>query len=117
MRAFVSLLAILAGVSASGSALAQSPPPTVPSAAPSPAVVVQITNFAYSPATVTIAVNQSVRWVENDAMAHTVTAADGSFDSGNLDQGATWTHTFTAPGTYAYVCSYHSFMKGTVIVK
>ena len=76
-------------------------------------------NDYYSPPnlTVVIGVNSTVTWINNDDVPHTVTANDGSFDSGNLDAGQGWTHTFSAPGTYAYYCSYHPWMKGTIVVK
>ena len=64
-----------------------------------------------------IGVNNTVTWVNNDDAPHTVTANDGSFNSGNLDPGQSWSFTFTDPGTYTYHCSYHSWMEGTVIVK
>jgi len=72
----------------------------------------------YSPDTITvvIGVNNTVEWVNNETAPHTVTATDHSFDSGNLSPGDTWTYTFTKPGTYTYVCTYHPWMKGTVIV-
>ena len=100
-----------------GAALAQSSSPA-PSAAPSPApVVVHIKDFAYKPDTVTIRPGQSVRFVEDDETPHTVTATDKSFDSGNLDKGNSWTHIFAHEGTYAYLCAYHTYMRGKVIVK
>jgi plastocyanin len=74
------------------------------------------TGFSPSIITVVIGVNNTVRWVNNDTAPHTVTATDHSFDSGNLNPGDTWTYTFTQPGTYTYVCTYHPWMKGTVIV-
>jgi plastocyanin len=76
-------------------------------------------NDFYSPATLTvvIGVNNTVTWVNNDNVPHTVTATDGSFNSGNLNAGQSWSHTFTAPGTYTYDCAYHPWMKGTIIVK
>jgi plastocyanin len=105
---------------AGGIAFAQSASP-VPSASPgpvaSPAAVVHMKNFAFSPDTVTIKPGQSVRFVQDDDTPHTVTAADKSFDSGNLDKGKSWTHVFAAEGTYAYTCAYHAFMKGKVVVK
>jgi plastocyanin len=52
-----------------------------------------------------------------DTLPHTVTAKDGSFNSNALNAGATFTFTFTKPGTYVYGCQYHSWMHGTVIVK
>jgi plastocyanin len=72
----------------------------------------------YSPPTITvvIGVNNTVQWVNNDTAPHTVTATDRSFDSGNLNPGETWSYTFTNPATYTYVCTYHTWMKATVIV-
>jgi plastocyanin len=108
-----------------GVALAQYPePPTpapataaVPSPAPSPVSTIHIKNFAYVPDTVTIHPGSTVRFVEDDETPHTVTATDHSFDSGNLNQKDTWKHTFAKEGTYTYLCTYHPYMKGTVIVK
>lgn len=84
-----------------------------------PGSAAQTTTTYYSPSTITVVlgVNSTVTWVNNDQAPHTVTATDGSFNSGNLNAGQTWSHTFTAPGVYAYYCSYHPWMKGTVIVK
>ena len=72
----------------------------------------------YSPPkiTIVIGINNTVRWMNYDSMPHTVTAVDGSFDSGNLDPGQSFVHTFNTPGTYVYVCIYHHWMEGTVIV-
>ena len=55
-------------------------------------------------------------WVNDDGSKHTVTADNASFDSGTLNAGATFVHTFTAAGTYAYGCDFHGNMRGTVIV-
>ncbi len=73
----------------------------------------------YSPGTITvvIGVNNTVKWSNMDSAVHTVTANGGSFDSGDIAAGGTYTHTFTTPGTYSYHCKYHSWMTGTVIVK
>jgi plastocyanin len=73
----------------------------------------------YSPdnVTVVIGVNNTVMWVNQDSSPHTVTANDNSFDSGNLNPGATFIYTFNTPGTFSYHCIYHSWMKGTVVVK
>ena len=76
-------------------------------------------NDFYSPQTLTvvIGINSTVTWINSDDVPHTVTANDGSFDSGNLDAGQSWSHAFTVPGTYAYYCAYHPWMKGTIVVK
>ncbi|MGH2639033.1 MAG: cupredoxin domain-containing protein, partial [Rhabdochlamydiaceae bacterium] len=78
------------------------------------------TSIYYSPPTIVlvVGVNNTVTWVNNDSAPHTVTADNNNaFDSGNLNAGQSWTHTFTTPGTFTYHCSYHLWMKGTVIVK
>ncbi len=96
------------------SSLASGPVVSIPSGA-----AMQMSSMYYSPPTITvvIGVNNTVTWVNNDDAPHTVTATDGTFNSGNLDSGQTWTYTFTTPGTYAYSCTYHPWMKGTVVVK
>lgn len=66
--------------------------------------------------TVVIGINNTVIWTNNDNEAHTVTASDGSFDSGNMNPGATFDYTFTTPGTYPYICTYHPWMHGYVTV-
>ena len=89
------------------------------SAAPAAAkaAAVNTKDFAFAPATITVAVGDKVTFKNSDSVAHTVTADDKSFDSGNLDQGAGWSHVFAKAGTYKYTCAYHSYMHGTVVVK
>jgi plastocyanin len=72
----------------------------------------------YNPSTFTlvVGVNNTVVFLNQDSVVHTVTAADGSFDSGDIHPGMTYIHTFT-PGTYSYHCTYHSYMKGAITVK
>lgn len=77
---------------------------------------VSIQGFAFGPATITVHPGTTVTWTQNDEDQHTVTADDGSFTSSPLVTGQTYTHTFTAPGTYHYHCSIHPFMHGTVVV-
>ena len=77
---------------------------------------VSIQNMAFSVASLSVAKGTTVTWTNNDAMAHTVTADDASFDSGNIAPGAKFTHTFSAAGTVAYHCSIHPGMKANVVV-
>ena len=81
-----------------------------------PAATVHIRNFAYHENKVTIHAGETVLFVNDDDDAHTVTAADKSYDSGGLDRGESWTRTFTKPGTYAYFCALHPYMKAVVVV-
>ena len=78
---------------------------------------VSIANFAFSPASITVKVGDSVTWTNNDSTTHTVTADDNSFSSGDLAPGATFSFTFPKAGTYAYHCSIHPSMTGTVVVQ
>jgi plastocyanin len=77
---------------------------------------VSIKNFAFSVSSLSVATGTTVTWTNNDAAAHTVTADDGSFDSGSIAAGATFTHTFTTAGTVAYHCSIHTTMKANVVI-
>ena len=75
----------------------------------------------YNSANVTIAKGGKVIWNNNDTLPHTVTSTSvpsgaSTFNSGNMNPGASFTQTFTVDGTYSYVCSYHPWMHGVVIV-
>jgi plastocyanin len=58
-----------------------------------------------------------VKWTNQDSAAHTVTADDGSFDSGQMAQGATFSFTFSKAGTFSYKCGNHPTMLGKVVVQ
>jgi plastocyanin len=91
-------------------------------AAPGPCqpsdVLVQISGFAYSPASVTIAPNQTVCWTNSDTAPHTVTSnAPGVFDSGELTNGESFRHTFPSAGSFPYHCGIPGHnMNATVTV-
>jgi len=76
----------------------------------------------YQPASVTVAKGGTVTWTNNDyQIPHTVTSVSvpsggSSFDSGQMNYTATFKVTFSVDGTYNYVCSYHPWMHGSVIV-
>ncbi len=73
--------------------------------------------LAYEPARIEVKVGTTVVWTNNAPLAHTVTADDGSFDSGMIDVGKRWSYTFTRAGSYAFHCTPHPFMTGVVVVK
>jgi plastocyanin len=75
-----------------------------------------ISDFMFSPASITIHVGDTITWTNNGPSPHTATANDGSFDTGTLNKGQSASHTFTQAGTFAYICKIHPFMHGTVIV-
>ena len=76
-----------------------------------------IQDFAFSPETVTVKVGSAITWTNGDGFAHSVKSGDGSFASQDLQQGQSFTTTFAAPGTHAYVCGIHNSMTGTVVVE
>jgi plastocyanin len=79
---------------------------------------VTIKDFKFAPATLTVKSGAKVAVTNDDSAPHTATADDGhSFDTGTLDQGSTQTISVTKPGSYAYHCSVHPFMKGTLVVR
>jgi plastocyanin len=123
-RAFTQLLGVI-GIAGTGRAIAQ-------------AKTVEVsmhndTNPVFDPVAVRITVGDTVRWSNNGILIHTVTfdpklaidaknvvlpAGVAGFASGDLNQDDTYSHTFTAKGTYKYVCRYHEVMGmvGTVVV-
>ena len=96
-------------------------PSGAPAASPAPAgsslpIVVHIKDFLYDPTPLKIHVNDTVTFINDDNVAHTVTADDKSFDSDSLDTSQTWKHTFTKAGTFSYFCVVHPFMKAVIVV-
>jgi len=79
-------------------------------------VNVNLPGYTPDKTTVVIGVNNTVKWINNDNMPHTVTASDNSFDSGNLNSGQSYIRTFNKTGTYPYTCTYHLWMGGSVTV-
>jgi plastocyanin len=77
---------------------------------------VEIANFAYRPDPVTIQEGGKVIWINQESAPHTATADDGSFDTGELQEGKLKSETFKEAGEYTYHCSIHPQMHGTVRV-
>lgn len=78
---------------------------------------VEIVDFAFGPEEIVVEVGETVAWVNADEVAHTVTAEDGAFDSGEIQPGEGYSRRFDAPGRYPYHCDPHPFMKGIVRVE
>lgn len=88
---------------------------STPAAAAGPEVDIQ--NFAFGPATLTVSVGDTVTWTNNDTVPHTATASGGAFDSGTIGAGDTFTFTFTEAGSFDYVCNFHPNMMATIVVQ
>jgi len=78
---------------------------------------VSIVNMTFSPATLNVPVGTTVTWTNNDNMTHTVTSDASGFDSGDIAPGGKYSKVFSVAGTYAYHCTIHPGMKGTITVK
>lgn len=85
-------------------------------AAANPAVTVEISNFTFSPETVTVAPGTTVTWVNHDDIPHLVVDTGKAFRSKALDTDDTYSFTFTSAGSFDYFCSLHPHMTGTVVV-
>jgi plastocyanin len=77
---------------------------------------VGIANFAFSPSSITIAPGDTVTWTNSDGTTHTVRGNNGTWGSGNLANGQTYTHQFNETGDFTYHCAIHSSMTGIVHV-
>ena len=79
-----------------------------------------IWEFKYLPSVRTVPVGTTVTWVNHDIAPHTATYSsfgDEAFDSGNLMATQIFMHRFRTAGTYAYLCTLHQGMRGTVVVQ
>lgn len=77
---------------------------------------IRIADFSFTPPSASVTAGTAVTWTNAGPSNHTVTANDGSFDSGTIQVNAKFSFTPTKPGTYAYHCSIHPTMQGTLLV-
>ncbi len=72
--------------------------------------------MAFNPGSLSVVAGSTVTWMNSDTTIHTVTADDGSFNSGNIAVGATYSKVFSTAGTFSYHCTIHPEMTGKVVV-
>ncbi len=77
---------------------------------------VEIEDFAFRPAEITITAGTTVKFGNKDDVGHSVKADDATWGSVLLSKGEEFFFTFTTPGTYSYHCEPHTSMTGTIIV-
>jgi plastocyanin len=77
---------------------------------------VEIEEFSYSPNPIIVKKGTTVTWTNNDTIAHSATADDGSFDTGFLENGESGSVTFNEVGEYPYYSSVYPNVKGKVVV-
>jgi plastocyanin len=106
------------GSGSSGSAASSGSSSGSGSSAAKSSNAITISNFMFSPMSVSVAAGSTVTVTNKDSVAHTLTATGGQFDTGDINGGQS--KTFTAPskaGTYSYICNIHQYMKGTIVVR
>lgn len=108
-KKFLILALLLMGVVAVSGCTSQNNTTTSPN-------TVNIQNMAFNPSSLTVPVGTTVKWVNMDSTTHTVTSDTGVFNSGNLNNGQSFSYTFSQAGTFPYHCSIHTNMHGTITV-
>jgi plastocyanin len=108
-HAGMALLAVTLGLGACVASAAEVTQPTR---------AVDIRNFTFAPSTLTVPAGTRVVWTNRDDEPHLITSAGGQFEPSHaLDTSDSYAVTFSKPGTYAYYCSIHPMMVGTIIVQ
>ena len=92
------------------------PGANAPAAGPD-TVTATVQDFLFRPARLEIAAGTTIVWSNNGQVAHTVSAEDGSFDSGPIEAGARGALTFSRAGTFPFHCTPHPFMRGVIVVR
>jgi LPXTG-motif cell wall-anchored protein len=78
---------------------------------------VTISDYRFTPATVTVVEGDTVTWTNDGPSSHSATASNGEFDTGIFPKGESRSATFDTAGTFAYICTPHPNMEGTVVVE
>ena len=78
---------------------------------------VNIENFKFLPATLTVPAGTTVTWKNEDDSPHRIGDPTGMLKSEALDTDGTFSHTFAQAGEYPYICTLHPYMRGKIIVK
>jgi plastocyanin len=102
---------------AASSTAASSTTTAATASAPEMTDKVEIADYKFAPETIQVSAGTKVTFTNSDDTKHTATADDGSFDTGDLDQGGSASVTLSKPGEFTYYCRYHPFMKATVEVQ
>jgi len=80
-------------------------------------IEVKIDNFTFNPQQVRVKAGDTVVWTNADDIPHTATSTTMAFRSKALDTGDKFSFTFATSGSYAYFCSLHPHMTGTIVVE
>ena len=80
-------------------------------------VTVEMRDYEFFSAKLTVDVGTEVTWVNRDSVPHNAVASDDAFDSGTLNGGDSWSVVLHQQGTYSYVCTFHPGMEATLTVR
>lgn len=107
---------VLGGCSHNGNSTNVSAPaqPSTQETVASPNTI-NIQNFSFSPATLTVKKGATVTWINNDSVPHQINST--TFNSSQLSKGQSFSFTFDTVGTFDYLCSIHPSMLGKIIVE
>lgn len=86
-------------------------------ASPAQGSRVSIADFKFMPPRITVPVGTKLVFANDDSAAHTAPADDRSFDTGSIRRGRRAAVTLRKAGTFAYICDFHPFMKGSVVIE
>jgi plastocyanin len=79
---------------------------------------VEIRGMEFHPPVLTVAVGDTIVWVNRDIVPHTATAAGRSkWDTGRLLQGQAGRSVAATPGVARYACTFHPTMHGRLIIR
>lgn len=120
------VVALATGLAACGSKSTSSPSSSSGSGSSTPAgsgssaasgsTTVNIKNYKFMPDKLTVKAGSTITVHNEDSTAHTFTADNKAFDTGNIPANGTKTVTVSKPGTYPFMCTIHPFMTGTLTV-
>ncbi|HEX7123656.1 MAG TPA: cupredoxin family copper-binding protein [Gemmatimonadaceae bacterium] len=79
--------------------------------------VVEMRGFAFVPERVEVAVGDTVVWINRDVVPHTATGKDAEWNSGSIASQQRWSLVPSDTGTFAYICTFHPTMTGTLVVR
>jgi plastocyanin len=117
----VSVLLVACGGGSSSSPTTPTTPTPAPATGSTPVSIPvnarTLGSAAFVPNPLTIATGTTVRWTNNDNIAHDATSTTNVFASGTMNPGATYDFTFRTAGTFPYHCTIHSGMVGQIVVQ
>lgn len=87
-----------------------------PAGTPNETARVSMIDDRFRPRTIRVSRGTRIRWRNDGGRVHSATATDHAWDSGLLTPGETWSRVFRARGTFAYFCTVHLDMRGTIEV-